>query len=270
MIPDMHIHSNNSHDASSTLDEICASAIGKGIDAVAITDHLDVVFSDRQDVFSCVRSSFEQARAAGEKYKGKLEVLAGIEIGDAMLSPDFSRKCAEALDYDVIIGSIHTAPFDEWTAPYSLIDLSLMDDATIHKLMSKYFDDLDQMLAECDFDIFAHLTCPLRYINGKYNRGLDLNCYAERIETILGCVIKRDLAFEVNTSGFGTSVGFMPNEDIVKRYVELGGKKITLGSDAHVAENIGKGFCEAVDMLKGLGIKEVYSFKKRCPIAHKI
>ena len=270
MICDMHVHSNNSHDARSTLDEICASAIGKGVGIIAITDHLDVVYSDRQDVFSCVRSSYTDAVAAGEKYKGEVEVLAGIEIGDAMLFPNFSSECANALDYDVIIGSIHTAPFDEWTAPYSLIDLSLMDDAEINKLMCKYFDDLDEMVAKCDFDIFAHLTCPLRYINGKYHRGVDISTYSDRIEKLLLDIIKRDLAFEVNTSGFGTPVGFMPDKDIVKRYVELGGKKITLGSDAHIADNIAKGFDEAIAMLKELGICEIYSFKKRSPVAHRI
>ena len=270
LIADMHIHSNNSHDAVSSLSEICDSAIKKGIKVLAITDHLDVVYCERSDVFSCIRSSYSDVVRAREKYGKEIDILAGIEIGDPLMYPEFSKECANALDYDVIIGSVHTVCLDDCTDPYSMVDFSRMDAEFLHRFIHKYFDELCGMLADYDFDIFAHLTCPFRYINGKYGRDVDIRKYADRIDDVLRRVIEKGVALEVNTSGYGTSVGFMPDEWIVERYVSFGGKKVTLGSDAHIADNIGKGFDAAIQMLKRHGIDYIYSFKKRKPVIHEI
>ena len=61
-----------------------------------------------------------------------------------------------------------------------------------------------------------------------------------------------------------------PNKDILKRYLELGGKIITLGSDAHFAEDICSDFDTAIKELKEIGFKEITTFKNRKPSFIKI
>jgi histidinol-phosphatase (PHP family) len=50
----------------------------------------------------------------------------------------------------------------------------------------------------------------------------------------------------------------------------LGGEILTIGSDAHKAEDVGKGINEAVMLAKEAGFKFITSFDKRKPIQIKI
>ena len=76
--------------------------------------------------------------------------------------------------------------------------------------------------------------------------------YQKEIDDILKALIARDIPLEVNTAGM-KSVGFAhPHPDILKRYIELGGRKYNMGSDAHVPEHVGYGFEEAEKALNTL------------------
>ena len=57
-----------------------------------------------------------------------------------------------------------------------------------------------EMIEGCDFDILAHLTCPLRYINGKYAMDVDCKMYENKIKSILERIIERKIALEINSS----------------------------------------------------------------------
>ena len=269
-LADMHIHTYNSHDSVSTVDMQCLSAIDKGIGTIAITDHFDLVFLKEQNVYTAADNSYRDALRAKEKYKDKLCVLAGIEIAEATRFPREANEAAAMHEYDVVIGSVHSVNFAGYRAPYSLIDFSVMSENELYGFMLQYFADIREMIEKTNFDVLAHLTCPLRYINGKYSRGVDITRFADVIDDILKLIIDKGVALEINTSGFGTEVGFMPNESIFKRYLELGGKKITLGSDAHTPENIEKGFEAAITMLKTNGISCIHSYKSRKPVKHEI
>ena len=111
-----------------------------------------------------------------------------------------------------------------------------------------------------------HLTCPLRYINGKYGRDIDISEFNTYINTILKNIISRNIALEIKTSGLNTPFNeLMPNISIIKHYKELGGHLITVAGDAHVPQNIGSGFTQTIKILKTLGFDSYYYFKKRRP-----
>ena len=87
------------------------------------------------------------------------------------------------------------------------------------------------------------------------------------IGEILQTVIDREKALEVNTSGVGAAYGtIMPDSSIMKRYYDLGGRRITLGSDGHTPDRIGNGFTEAADALKQIGFTGYTYYEKRKPI----
>ena len=79
-------------------------------------------------------------------------------------------------------------------------------------------------------------------------------------------LIKKDKGIEINTSGirYGLSNPH-PNIDIIKRYKQLGGKIITIGSDAHKIEDLAKDFNLVYDILYSLKIKEFAVFHNRKP-----
>ena len=61
-----------------------------------------------------------------------------------------------------------------------------------------------------------------------------------------------------------------PNIDIVKRYKELGGKIITLGSDAHKVCDLTSNFDKATDILEQCGFDELSVYHNRKPDFVKI
>ena len=112
------------------------------------------------------------------------------------------------------------------------------------------------------------MTCPLRYIAGKYGIKVDLSVFDGKITEILKEIIKKCIALEVNTSSYSSLNDSMPCKDILKKYFDMGGYLITLGSDAHIAENASYCFDKAMETLKEIGFKNIYYYKNR--IAHQI
>ena len=110
----------------------------------------------------------------------------------------------------------------------------------------------------------SHLTLILRYVSGKYKIKVDLDEFLPIIDQILKTLISREKALEFNTSEF-ENIGFMPNEEIIKRYRSFGGELITIGTDAHLPENMDYGFREAVNVLKSCGFNGYYYYKNRKP-----
>ena len=75
--------------------------------------------------------------------------------------------------------------FKDYEMPYSQINFAELGINASKQYFDKYLDDMITMINTCDFDILAHLTCPLRYINGKYGMGLSCKDYIAKIQNIL-------------------------------------------------------------------------------------
>lgn len=269
---DTHIHSEFSHDSQSKISAICRSAVEKGIDIICITDHCDIEYCDKLDLQGIIGASVRSAKEEGEKFSNLPEVLAGVELGEYIHNPQEAERIIGINRFDSVIGSVHAVSFEGFTQPYSQIDFSKMTSVTLMKYTDKYFDELLESAKTTDYDILAHITCPFRYINGKYSLNLDTMLFKDKTDEILKTLIKRNKALEINSSGIGNKTynEFLPDKQIVKRYKELGGKLITLGSDAHTPERIANGFTELYIMLDELGFEYAYYFKNRKPIRYTL
>ena len=110
--------------------------------------------------------------------------------------------------------------------------------------------DVAENVRECDFfTSLSHIDYVVRYVPKElincplpeyFGRVYEKN--ARVIDEILKIIIKRGQALEVNTKGAFTDIGHVhPSDEIMKRYRELGGTKLTYGSDAHFSEKVGDG-----------------------------
>ncbi len=240
------------------------TAAQKGLDGITVTDHCDVILWRDVDITKSILSSVKEAKEADNKYG--VRVFCGLEIGETFWQPDEAKRAITAADYDQVTGSVHAIDKDGMNVSYSTIDFSKYTEEELHTFMTVYFENMVTMLETTDIDVMAHLSCPIRYINGKFERGMDLARYEQRITDILKIIIEKNKALEVNTSGIGTSLGdTMPPKWVVKKYRELGGELVTIGSDAHVAQNAGNWFDGAIQMLKSLGFDAYYYYEKRKP-----
>ena len=268
---DMHIHSRSSHDSSATVLEMADECIKKGAYAFAITDHCDIEFFEKVGAFSLTEASYKEASEASKLLNGQIKVLRGVEIGEALWDIENTRKILDSFDFDVVIGSVHAVRYKDYTMPYSTIDFSKMSETQIDEYLNLYFDELLQTMRLNIFDIMAHLTCPLRYINGKYALNVSSKKYESKITRILEYIIENEIAMEINTSGINT--GFdttMPENWIIEKFKKMGGYLITLGSDAHTPENTLKGFNETIKLLSEYGFDGYYYYEKRNKIKVEI
>lgn len=265
---DSHVHSHHSHDSRQTMEEIFAAARERGLAGVAITDHADTWYLEKDHTFEHIAASVMEAELADGLFEGEVRFFAGIEVSDHADSPSGVRKLLDLAEYDVVLGSVHCVLFEDWDDAYSRLNFEAsVPEEKIQAFLKVYFDKLLTMAQTQDYDVLTHLTCPLRYINGKYQRGISAEPHGDVIEKILHTVIERDKALEVNTSGIGKAyIGIMPDEAILRRYYDMGGRMITLGSDGHAPEKIGNGFNEAVELLKQIGFAGHTYFEKRKPV----
>lgn len=263
IIADMHTHSQFSPDAKSTLEGMCKAQIERGTKIFAVTDHCNGCLFGEFDIFEPIIKSYAEVQRVKNKYKNECLILAGIEMDEGNWIGEENEKICNALPYDVIIGSVHAVKFENDKTPYSMIDFSEFSNEQLQCFMDLYFSDMLDLINKTEFDILAHLTCPLRYINGKYKRDYDIRIHTEKIEEILKAIISRGIALEINTSSYETMGDFMPDEKIIKKYFDLGGRLVTIGSDAHVEQNASMYFDQAITLLREIGFENICYFKER-------
>ncbi len=263
MVADMHTHSEYSHDSVCPIEDMCLSQIDRGTRIFAITDHCDVFSFYDYDVLTPLNHGYKKVRDLNEKYKGQCLILFGVEISEGFWFPREYEQVHNLVPYDVIIGSVHCVTCEDLETPYSKIDFSQLSEERISEYLGCYINDIITMLEKTEFDILAHLTCPLRYIKGKYGVNIDMEPFEEQITKILKIIIEKNIALEVNTSAYGILNDFMPSKEILKKYYNLGGRLITVGSDAHIAENASADFESVIKTLKEIGFKNICYFKER-------
>ena len=266
---DSHMHSKNSHDSKQTLDEICLNAIEKGLTGITVTDHADINFYESRDTYNNIKNSIADIYAAKEKYKDKLKVLCGVELGEYLSDPKNAEEILTLTQYDLVIGSVHFVDKAKWDRSYTKIvfDETVSDDEIMNYL-KLYFEQVSKTIDAFSFDVLAHLTCPMRYINGRYKRNIEVMCFEKEITDILKKIISKSIALEVNTAGLCDDFGnqLIPDERILRIYRELGGELITLGSDCHRPVKMGWKIKETKDTLKELGFSNYYYYENRKPI----
>lgn len=264
---DMHVHSHNSHDSRAPIASTAAEAVKRGVSVFAITDHSDTQYYFSGEIPQRIAASVREVQETAPQFADKVEILTGVEIGEMVWDEFHADELLHAHDYDVVIGSVHAVRYKEWSDPYSLQDLSKIPAAELVGFMDKYFDEVLETLQKLPCDIMAHLTCPLRYINYKFGLNFDIRPYEDKITRILAYIIENAIAMEINTSGMNGENGYyMPDEWIIEKYRDMGGYLVTVGSDAHVSEHIGKAFGDALSMLKRLGFRHYYYYKERINI----
>lgn len=269
---DMHTHSHNSLDSQCSISDMAKNAARNNLRGFAVTDHCDIADYKSLDLHKIIQGSIDEIESVSRLTNGPT-ILKGIEMGEAFWYPEIVSEILKKYDFDVVIGSVHAVKFKMYEMYYSKIDFSTIKNDVLNAYLEAYFNDMITMTEICDFDILAHLSCPLRYINGKYKRSVDLRKYEGKIKKILNNIINRSIALEINTSCVFNSSAyceFMPEEWIIKMYKDMGGYLITTGSDAHIASNSANRFDELYNLLKRIGFKDTYYYKNRtavkCPL----
>jgi len=264
---DYHTHSNHSPDSTTLISDMLLRAIDIGITEYAITDHMDFAYpASIYASHNLLDAYVKDVQSAQKKFAGQINILLGIEFG---LRPDcaaVTSQIAESYDFDFIIGSMHedTKGFDFGFAQF-------FRGRTKREAYTTYFESILETVNACDaFDVLGHMDYIERY--GRFeDKSLHYKDYKEIIDEILKVVIAKGKGIEINTSGYAYGLGHPhPRLEILKRYKELGGEILTIGSDCHHPRALAQHFEHVPAFLAAADIKYITRFKKREPIFTKI
>lgn len=261
MQADYHMHTSFSKDAHAQPEEMIEAAIQKGLKTICITDHMDkdVMIGTEEFIFDS-ESYFEKMQEMQEKYKDKIEVLIGVEIGMQPHLAKYFKEYTSRYPFDFVLGSVHVIGGVDPYYP------EFFENKTDTQAFGEMLDETIQNIQlYSDYDSLGHLDYIVRYGRNR-EQEYSYEKYREQIDFILKYLIEHGKGLEVNTAGLKYGLSFAhPHPDIIKRYVELGGEIITIGSDAHKPEHVAYDFDKIKPMLRAYGVKYFTKFKCRKP-----
>lgn len=260
-ISDQHLHSHFSGDSTEDTRRIIETAISLGMDGICFTEHQDFDYGYEGLDFTLDYDAYfaELTRLKGE-YAGRFDVRIGAETG---LEPHLSGRLKEFVQkkpYDFIIGSTHLVHgVDPYYPEY-------FDGITDREGFLRYFEYALESVKVCtDFDVYGHLDYIVRYAPQK-DKNYSYAAFYEPIDAILKTLIANGRGIELNMGGLVRGMKAPnPSAEIIKRYREMGGEIVTVGSDAHKACDIGCFFENAREILTNAGFEYYTVFRNRRP-----
>lgn len=258
-IYDTHTHSIHSFDGNFSVDDMCASALEKGAKGIFITDHCDID-GVKEECWDFENKQFNDVQNSKARFKDNLEVYCGVELGQGIYEKELSQKFIEAYDFDYVIGSVHNL---ENMQDFYFLDYKKYD---IYELLNRYFLDILETAKWNKVDSIAHLTYPLRYIVAREHIDVDMSKFDHIITEIFEVLINNDKALELNVSGLTMDINdTLPNKKYIKKFHDMGGKYVTIGSDSHYTDKVCQDVDTGMDILKECGYTHFTIFEKRKP-----
>lgn len=260
MLPDYHFHTIFSGDSETPVREQLNQAISLGMKSLCVTDHHDYDVDSPIDFTLDLDRYFETMIRLKEEYKNKLELRIGIELGLQTHLEEYFKNLLSTYPLDFVIGSTHFINRKDAVYP-EFFQGRTEEEAYLH-----YFQvTLDNVKNLSTFDVAGHLDYIVRYGPNKadfYN----YDTYQDLFDEILKTMIEKGRGIECNTAGYRKGINQPnPGPEIIKRYRELGGEIITIGSDAHIPEDLGADFHRAKELLRSAGFTYYTEFKERRP-----
>lgn len=265
ILSDCHLHSHHSGDSDASMEDMILRGIELGLRTICFTEHNDFGYpaapGEPEDLFLLNPDSYlYELLGLKEKYADRIKVLFGLELG---LQTEVFREnavFARSHEYDFIIGSSHICNGKDPYYP------GFFEGRSDEEAYREYFQsELDNIKKFSNFDVYGHLDYVVRYGASK-DQDYSYSKYKDILDSILETLLEKEKGIELNTGGFKNGMkDFNPCADVLKRYRELGGEIITVGSDAHEPAHMGYAFDRATEVLKECGFQYYTVFEKRTP-----
>lgn len=254
---DYHVHTSVSPDGQSTHEQYIARAELIGCKEICFTDHLDLGYSKDQfenaDIFEKM-PDFDLLRQGTA-----VKVLRGVEVGYNSLTIEPTKELLKGQRMDYIINSVHEVDgcdpyFDEY-----------YDNKNREQAYGRYLETVFESLdAPYDYSVVGHLGYVFR--NSPYPLPImEWSEFPDLYDAILMRVIYLGKGLEINTSAMAKHQTPMPCMSVLRRYIELGGEIIALGSDAHAVRRLCDGFDKTKQMLLSSGARYIATFEDMKP-----
>ena len=256
MIYDQHVHSYYSFDSKQSIEEYLDVATKLGLKYFVLTDHYDLNhINTGKDLSFDISKQRKELEKLQKRYPD-IKILFGIEMGYKPSELKYINKVLDENEFDIINLSLHELDDIDYYFP----DRFIKDG--VDKTLQTYFDKQLEMVRSFDnFDVLCHIDYAFKtaYL---IDNNLKIDRYENTIIEIMKELIKKDKALEINTK----VQEIMPIEHtqyLLELYKRVGGKNLTLSSDAHEAARFCDGFDKYVPIVKESGFNHLTYFIKR-------
>ena len=260
---DFHLHSSFSGDSKAPMGEMVERGIALGLGQMCFTEHMDFDFPVSEGIpkgFFEVNTDaylYELLRCRAV-YGDRIKLCFGVELGLQAYLAEVQEGYVNSFPFDFIIGSSHLCNGKD---PY---DAGFFAGRSEEEAYREYFESIiDNLEVFHDFDIYGHLDYGVRY-GPDQDKFYTYEKYRDLFERMLELLLENGIGVEVNTGGIGYGLKELhPCREVLKRYHDLGGEIVTVGSDAHRPADICREFKRAEEFLRDCGFSYYTVFDKR-------
>lgn len=246
-LADSHVHTNFSADAKDDMFAMCKTAIDKGLSYICFVEHVDYNQFDPGCHYFNYDKYSDAIERSREKFGDKIHVLSGIEFGEPHVYQSKFEKIVNE-KFDVVMAGVHYVGKGKvgihWLNGTNEYAKALLKDYTNERIFHEYYEELLKVVKFGGFDVLTHFDNPTRYLKEPSHE-------EDLIGEIVHELISMGITLEINTSPL--RLGYhkcAPDSEILKQYLALGGKQITIGSDAHRLSEVAANFDYAVNLIK--------------------
>jgi len=267
---DLHVHSSASSDARGSVLDYRQQARKIDIKVLCLTNHLEYMHKSTGllDIdFKRDLDRYEGEFKTTKSLREGPEILLGAELGNRFKYRHQMEEYIRYFDWDFLVGSPHAI---DGFGIASNRGLGYFEGKSEQEAYGCYFDTVEELLNWGPFQSFAHLDIIKR--NGVTFYGpFRVEKYRDRIYRLLRLIEEKDMALELNTSGyFENPQEPYPCQQILEMAYEIGIRKVTIGSDCHDPKNLGRGIKQGLALFREVGFKEITFFRKRVPFKMEI
>jgi histidinol-phosphatase (PHP family) len=263
---DLHIHSMCSADGEATIADYARRAQELGLAEVGLCEHADFDPRDRSYGYLDL-ARYDREIAVGRAVAPQVRLRQGVEITyQASLETEI-RTWLGGRNWDYVIASVHLVEYDDG---WAMVSESSAVDAYFgrhsqHQAYVPYFEELLRATRSGLGDLLGHFDLVKRYGVAHYGQ-FEPADFADEIRAVLRAAVDEGVGLEINTSGLRQAPGEpYPGLAVLRWYREMGGKILTIGSDAHRVEHLAAGAKQALELAQAAGFTAITTFEARAP-----
>jgi histidinol-phosphatase (PHP family) len=252
---DSHLHTDLSPDSDVPIDVYAALAVERGIAELAITDHVDFDPRDPAYDYASFQDRERSVRQAAERWAERgVTIRFGAELTFHTSWEADLRDHVARHRYDFTIGSVHDWP----GSPYAPTAIATwVQGRSLDEVVAPYFEQVAAAARSGLFDTIGHLDVVKRYLY-PHIAPRALAARPDLREPVLRALIDSGTSLEMNTSGLRHPVReTYPTAEAVERYRAMGGRRVTIGSDAHRRDAFGFGLEEGYRIIARAEFEEL-------------
>ena len=258
---DFHMHTHVSFDGRDKADNMVKAALKAGLTEICFTDHMDYDPLDPNHKLhfdiADYNKEYDNLESPG------LTIRRGFEFGMLPDNRAQFQKDLQLREWDFVIGSVHFVDGLDVYYP------EFWEGKTPQYGILRSFEDTLTCVKNHDgYDVLGHLTYIGKSTSNPLKRPILYKDYREMADEIMKLLVQKGIGMECNTSGLDACADFLPGIEYLRRFKELGGEIVTVGSDAHHSNRVGQYCREAAEILREI-FGYVCTFDRRKPQFHR-